>query len=76
LSAHSSGVSQRLSLPGNFSARLCKPLHNAGGLSFKELLWTQENRAGLSQHRIMLSSSYYQGKKNHRSLLCDTDQAG
>ena len=60
LSAHSSGVSQRLSLPGNFPACLCKPLRNAGGLNFKELLWTQENRAGFQPTQdpaLKLSSS-------------------
>ena len=31
----SSGVSQRLSLPGNFPARLCQSLRDAGGLNFQ-----------------------------------------
>ena len=35
LPTHSSGVSQRLSLPGNFPARLCKSLRDAGGLNFQ-----------------------------------------
>jgi hypothetical protein len=42
LPAHPSGVSQRLPLPENFPARLCK-CPNAAGLKFKELLLTQEN---------------------------------
>ena len=63
LSAHSSGVSQRLSLPGNSPARLCQPLRNAGGLNFKEALVATRKRAGFSQRRTLLPSSHRQRKK-------------
>ena len=63
LPTHSSGVSQRLPLPGNFPARLCKPLRNAGGLKFKELLSTQESELASAKRGTLLTNSYRRGKK-------------
>jgi len=76
LPAHPSAVSQRLSLPGNFPARLCKPLRKAGGLKFKELLWTQESELASANAGPCSQTLLVEARKPPRGPLFDTNQAG
>jgi hypothetical protein len=67
LPTHSSGVSQRLSLPGNFLARLCQSLRDAGGLNLQRAPCRHKKSELTSSQRTLPKTLILQATKTQRA---------